>query len=112
MLFTAMAMVLAVLVGTVLMHRLQIESVQSVHQGLQAWQPVLTGVRVAVIVLVTLGWRRAVAMLAHAGMLDPARAGWLTVFRARIVLWLVGLELVLGQGALVWIVQLAMRMAP
>lgn len=104
-------MVLTVLVGTWLMHRLQLESVQSTHQGLQAWQPVLTAVRMAVIALVALGWRRGVAMLAHAGMLDPARAGSLIALRARIVAWLVMLELVLGQGTLVWIVQLATGMA-
>ena len=94
------------------MHRAQIESVQSVRQGLQAWQPVLTGVRVAVILLVALGWNRLVQVLAHVGMLDPARAGRLTALRWRIVLWLVVLELVLGQGLLVRIMQLGAGPAP
>ena len=106
MLFTAVAMLLTVLVGTLLMHRLQLESVQSVRQGLQAWKPVLTGVRVAVILLVVLGWNRGVAMLARTGIFHPARAGPLAALRGRIVLWLVALELVLGQGLLVRAVQL------
>ena len=106
-LFTAVAVLLAVLVGTLLMHRLQIESVQSIRQGLQEWQPVLTGMRVAVIFLVALGWNRLLAVLASTGILHPAKAGPLTALRARIVLWLVGLELVLGQGLPARIMQLA-----
>ena len=106
-LFTVMAVVLTVLVGTWLMHHLQLEFVQSVRADLQAWQPVLTGVRVTVILLVALGWNRGVAVLARIGILHPAKAGSLIALRVRIVLWLVALELVLGQGLPARIVQLA-----
>lgn len=105
-LFTAVAVLLILLAGILLMHRLQLESVQSVRQGLREWQPVLTGVRVALILLVALGWNRLVAVLASSGILHPARAGPLTALRGRIVLWLVALELVLGQGLPARIVQL------
>ena len=110
-LFTAVAMLLTVLTGTLIMYRLQIESVESVRQGMQEWQPVLTGVRVAVILQVALGWNRLVAVLTHTGMLHLARARQLATLRWRIVLWLVVLELVLGQGVLVRIVQLAAGLA-
>ena len=106
-LFTAVAVLLTVLAGALLMHRLQIESVQSVRQGLQEWQSVLTGVRVALILLVALGWNRLVTVLASTGILHSARAGQLAALRGRIVLWLVALELVLGQGLPARIVQLA-----
>ncbi len=107
MLFTALAAGLTVLAGFLLMHRLQIESVPSICQGIEAWQPVLTGIRVGMILLVALGWNRLVAGLARTGILHPASAGQLTILRWRIVTWMVGLELVLGQGVLVRAVQLA-----
>ncbi len=106
-LFTTLAVLLTALVGTLLMHRLQLESVQSVRQDLHDWQPILTGVRVSVILLVALGWNRLVALLARTGMIDPARAGRLTALRWRIVLWMVALEGVLGQGVLIRVMQLA-----
>ncbi len=107
MLSTAAGALLAVLAGWLLMHRLQIESVQSVREGLRDWQPVLGAVRATVILLVALGWNRLVAGLARTGILHPARAGRLTALRWRIVAWLVGLELVLGHGLPVHAVQLA-----
>ena len=104
--FTAMAVLLTAGAGFLLMHRLQIESVQSIQQDIQAWQPVLGAVRITVILLVALGWNRLPAMLAGTGMLHPARAGQLAALRWRIVAWMVVLEGVLGQGVLVRIVQL------
>lgn len=109
--FTVLAALLTVLAGTLLMHRLQIESVQSVRQGMQDWRPILAAVRASATLLVALAWNRLVAMLAGTGALHPARAGQLTALRWRIVAWLVGLELVLGQGLLVRAVQLATGMA-
>ena len=107
MFFTVLAALLTAGAGFLLMHRLQLESVQSIRQDMQAWQPVLGAVRVTVIFLVALGWNRLVAVLASTGMLHPARAGQLAALRWRIVAWMVVLELVLGQGMLGRIVQLA-----
>ncbi len=102
-----MAVLLTLLAGFLLMHRLQIESVPSIRQGIRDWQPVLTGIRLTVILLVTLGWNRLITLLVRMEMIDPARAGRLTALRARFVLWMVALELVLGQGLLVRAVQRA-----
>ena len=109
--FTAMAVLLTAGAGFLLIHRLQIESVQSIRHGMQAWQPVLGAVRVTVILLVALGWNRLVAVLANTGILHPARAGQLTALRWRIVAWMVVLEGVLGQGVLAKAVQLVTGMA-
>lgn len=105
---TAAGALLAILAGWLLMHRLQIESVQSVRQSVQDWQPVAGGVRTSVILLVALGWNRLLARLARTGKLHPARAGQLATLRWRIVAWLIGLELVLGHGLLVQTVQLVL----
>ena len=105
--FTILAALLTAGAGFLLMHRLQLESVQSIRQDMQAWQPVLGTVRVTVILLVALGWNRLVAVLTNTGILHPARAGQLAALRWRIVAWMVVLELVLGQGVLARIVQLA-----
>ena len=107
MFFTVIAALLTAGAGFLLMHRLQLESVQSIRQDMQAWQPVLGVLRVTVILLVALGWNRLVAVLAGTGILNPARAGQLAALRWRIVTWMVILELVLGQGLLVRIAQLA-----
>ena len=106
-LFTALAAGLAILAGTLLMHRLQLESVQSIRQGIHDWRPVLTGIRLTVILLVTLGWNRLITLLVRMEMIHSARAVQLTALRARCVLWMVVLEGVLGQGVLVRAVQLA-----
>ena len=111
-LFTAMAAGLTVLAGTLLMHRLQIESVQSIRQGIEAWRPILGAVRGAVILLVALGWNRLVAVLARTGILHPARAGQFTALRWRIVTWMIVLEGVLGQSVLVRAVQRAIGILP
>ena len=105
--FTTLAAGLTLLAGFLLMHRLQLESVQSVRQGLHDWQPVLTGVRVSVIGLVALGWNRLVTLLERMSFFGTAKARQLTTLRWRIVLWMVALELVLGQGVLVRAVQRA-----
>ena len=107
MFFTAITTLLTAGIGFWLMHRLQLESVQSIRHGVQAWQPVLGAVRGAVILLVAAGWNRLVAGLARTGRLHPGRAGQLTALRWRIVIWMVVLEGVLGQGVLVRVVQFA-----
>ncbi len=109
LLFTTMAVLLTALVGYLLMHRLQTDSVQSVQQSIDAWRTILTVMRWTVIAVIALGWKHLVAWLAEAEILSRAKATRLTGIHWRAVTWLVLLELVLGQGVLVNAIGLMVR---
>ena len=109
LLFTTMAVLLTALVGYLLMHRLQTNSVQSVQQSIDAWRTTLTAMRWTVIAVIAFGWNHLVDWLADAEILGRAKATRLTVLRWRAVTWLVLLELVLGHGVLVNAIGLMVR---
>jgi len=104
-----MAVLLTALVGYLLMHRLQTDSVQSVQQSIDAWRTILTVMRWTVIAVISFGWNHLVVWLADAEILSRAKATRLTGLRWRAVTWLVLLELVLGQGVLVNAIGLMVR---
>ena len=109
LLFTTMAVLLTALVGYLLMHRLQTDSVQSVQQSIDTWRTTLTAMRWTVIAIIAFGWNHLVAWLAEAEILSRAKATRLTGLRWRAVTWLVLLELVLGLGVLVNAIGLMVR---
>jgi len=109
LLFTTMAVLLTVLVGYLLMHRLQTDSVQSVQQSIDTWRMTLTAMRWTVIAVIAFGWNHLVAWLADATILSRAKVTSLTGLRWRAVTWLALLELVLGQGVLVNAIGLMVR---
>lgn len=104
-----MAVLLTALVGYLLMHRLQTDSLQSVQQSIDTWRTTLTAMRWTVITVIAFGWNHLVAWLADAKILSQAKANRLTGLRWRAVTWLVLLELVLGQGVLVNAIGLMVR---
>jgi hypothetical protein len=95
------AAVLTALVGYLLMHRLQTDSVQSLQHSMDTWRMALALIRWALLALVALCWNFLVEWLTHAGTIDHTKAAQLTALRWRAVTWLVSLELVLGQRVLV-----------
>lgn len=109
LLFTTMAVLLTALVGYLLMHRLQTDSVQSVQQSIDTWRTTLTAMRWTVIAVIAFGWNHLVVWLADAEILSRAKATRLTGLRWRAVTWLVLLEWVLGQGVLVNAIGLMVR---
>lgn len=109
LLFTTMAVLLTVLVGYLLMHRLQTDSVQSVQQSIDSWRTILTAMRWTVIAVIAFGWNHLVDWLADAEILSRAKVARLTELRWRAITWLVLLELVLGQGVLVNAIGLMVR---
>lgn len=109
---TTMAALLTALVGYLLMHRLQTESVQSIHHSIDSWRTILTSMRWTMIALVALSWNHLVAWLTKAGMLIHIQATHLTGSRWRAIIWLVLLELVLGQGVLIKAMSLVVGIAP
>lgn len=109
LLFTTMAVLLTALVGYLLMHRLQTDSVQSVQQSIDAWRTALTVMRWTVIAVIAFGWNHLVGWLTDPEILSRTKANLLTGLRRRAVTWLVLLELVLGQGVLVNAIGLMVR---
>lgn len=109
LLFTTMAVLLTALVGYLLMHRLQTDSVQSVQQSIDTWRMTLTAMRWTVIAVIAFGWNHLVLWLADAKILSRAKVALLAGLRWRAVTWLVLLELVLGQGVLVNAIGLMVR---
>ena len=101
LLLTTLAALLTGLVGFLLMHRLQTESVQSIQHSVDSWQTSLTAIRWVVIILITLFWNHLIGGLAKAGIITEQQAADLTALRWRVVTWLVVLELIVGQGVLI-----------
>ena len=112
LLLTALAALLTGLVGFLLMHRLQTESVQSVQHSLDVWRMTLMLIRWTAITLVALSWNYLIARLVSIGVISHDRIASLIEMRWRAVTWLVLLELVLGQGVLVKAVSLAVGVGP
>ena len=112
LLLTALAALLTGLVGFLLMHRLQTESVQSVQHSLDVWRMTLMLIRWTAITLVALSWNYLIARLVSIGVISHDRVASLIEMRWRAVTWLVVLELVLGQGVLVKAVSLAVGARP
>ncbi|EDZ66063.1 hypothetical protein NOC27_2743 [Nitrosococcus oceani AFC27] len=109
---TTLAALLTGLVGFLLMHRLQTESVQSVRHSLDVWRMTLMCIRWTSITLVALSWKYLIARLVSIGVISHDKVASLTEMRWRAVTWLVLLELVLGQGVLVKTVSLAVGAVP
>jgi hypothetical protein len=112
LLLTTLAALLTGLVGFLLMHRLQTESVQSVQYSLDVWRMTLMCIRWTSITLVALSWNHLIGWLASVGTINHEKVASLTEMRWRAVTWLVLLELVLGQGVLVKSVSLAVGVGP
>ena len=98
---TVVAGLLTALVGYLLMHRLQTESVLSIQQSIDSWRITLTVCRWTVIALVAFGWKVGIEHFAKTGKINFDQVEQLHQYRWRAVTWLVILELVLGQGLVV-----------
>ena len=109
---TSLAALLTGLVGYLLMHQLQTQSVQSVQHSINAWRMALTLLRWTLIAFVALGWNPLITRLASAGVITHSKVTSLTALRWRAVTWLVVFELILGQGALVKVLSLMAGTAP
>ena len=110
LLCASLAALLTVLVGYLLMHRLQTDSVQAIRQSIDAWRMTLTALRWTAITVVALGWNYLLAGLVNARALSRSEATRCTELRWRIVTWLVILELVLAQGMFLKVLGLTAEM--
>lgn len=99
-LLTLMAVALALGVGGVLWHSVETTSVGTVQTQVDVLKPLMTGIRLFLIAMVTITWPFLVSRLHRWGRLGEANAKALHAVRWRIVTWLVVIELVLGQNLL------------
>jgi len=99
-LLTLLAFGLAMGAGVTLWHSVETSSVVAVQTWIDTLKPVLTGCRLAIIVLVAIAWPWLVNALHRWGRIDGTQATNLIAVRWRIVTWLVVIELVLGQNLL------------
>ena len=93
-----LALLLTVLAGFLLMHRLQTSSMQSVRLEIDSWKMPLMVLRWSLVAWVALGWQGLVGFLEHAGLIGQSRSGPVLSMRWRVIGWLLLLELVIGQG--------------
>ena len=82
---TVVAGLLTALVGYLLMHRLQTESVLSIQQSIDSWRITLTVCRWTVIALVAFGWKVGIEHFAKTGKISFNQVEQLHQYRWRAV---------------------------
>ena len=95
---TILTIVLALTISTVLMHGLEISSVIAVQSIVNSYTPYLTGLRFMVIGLIAYAWPKLIQYAQHSGRISKERGTELESLRWRIVLWLLIIELLVGQN--------------
>ena len=95
---TILTIVLAFTISTVLMHGLEISSVIAVQSIVNSYTPYLTGLRFMVIGLIAYAWPKLIQYAQHSGRMSKERGTELESLRWRIVLWLLIIELLVGQN--------------
>ncbi len=93
-----LTIVLALTIGTVLMHTIQISSVVAVQASIESYKPFVTGLRLVVIGLIAYAWPKLIQYAQQSGRISQERRTQLLAQRWRTVGWLLIIELVLGQN--------------
>ena len=93
-----LAIVLALTIGTVLMHTIEISSVVAVQSSIESYKPFVTGLRLAVIGLIAYAWPKLIQYAHQSGRISKERGTQLLAQRWRIAAWLLIIELLLGQN--------------
>jgi hypothetical protein len=99
-LLTLLAFGLALGIGAFLWQSVQTSSVAAIQTRVEVMKPVFTTIRFLVIGLVALSWPIITRGLHRSRRVDEAGAARLLSLRWRIVVWLIVIELMLGQNLL------------
>jgi hypothetical protein len=89
------------LIGFVLWSSIETQSVQTLREQIDHWQPFLAGIRWMLIGSVALWWPYLCRWMIRPGNFSNDKVQRLTDLRWRVVGWLVVIELILGQSVLV-----------
>lgn len=91
-------MVLALGIGAVLMHRLDVASMTVLKRQIDDYAGILTIVRLGLIGAFALAWPAFLRWRQRLAHIDAGRVAALTAVRWRIVAWLLIIELLIGQN--------------
>ncbi|MEX2259811.1 MAG: hypothetical protein WD672_13985 [Woeseia sp.] len=91
-------MLLALGIGVILMHRLDITSMAVLERQVDAYARTFTIVRLGLIGTFALAWPSVLRWRQRLGYIDAGRVAALTAIRWRIVAWLLIIELLIGQN--------------
>lgn len=97
-LLTLLAFVLVLVAGGILWHSVETSSVSEIQAQVESLKPVFIGIRLFLIALVAMAWPFVTNNLHHWRRIDKAQVTTMLALRWRIVIWLVVIELVLGQN--------------
>ncbi len=100
LLLTLLALVLSATMVTVLWQRVQTTSLAAVEAEWRFWTPVMTGVRLSLIALIAAFWHPITRIFVKRDALRAEYPAPLIAQRWRVVMWLMVLELILGQEML------------
>ena len=95
---TVLMVVFALTIGGVLTHALQSSTLVALQSRIDSYSPILTGLRLTVIGLISLSWPRLIQYLQHSGRISYDHGTELSSLRWRMIGWLLVIELVLGQN--------------
>ena len=97
---SVLTVVLALTLGTLVMHALQSSSVVAIQSSIHAYTPLLTGLRLTVIGLIAYLWPRLIQYAHQTGRIQEERKTALLSLRWQTVGWLLIIELLLAQNLL------------
>ncbi len=86
------------MIGVILWRYVETGSVVEVRQRLDAVLPIATVLRIALISAIAIGWRSLLEQLQQRSVFSREQLDRLVNLKWRLVMWLVGIELVLGQN--------------
>ena len=99
-LLTLLAFALALVTGGILWHSIGTSSVNDIQTRVDSMKPLFTGIRLFPIWLVAMAWPFVTNNLHRWGRIDESQATMMLAQRWRVVIWLVVIELMLGQNLL------------
>jgi uncharacterized membrane protein len=91
-------MTLTVIVGWVLWQSVALSSISEIRQRIDSMQATITGIRLSVIALIAITWPLVINGIHQRRHFSSEKAATLKSLRWRIVIWLIVIELLLGQN--------------
>ena len=90
----------ALVIGSILWHSIATSSIGEIQMRVDRMKPMFTASRLVLIAMVAIAWPFLVGYLHGLGQIDEAQRATLRALRSRIVIWLIVIEIVLGQSLL------------